>query len=132
MPDMPKAPSKIPILQLLAGLRGGAVVQEVQEELERIANAVRLVEKKGTLTISFTLRPAGQVPGALFFETEISSKVPKPKRGSDMFFADAVGGLHRSDPKQIDAFENMKPRIVGGANFDPSTGLILGENRPQA
>lgn len=123
---MPARPQPIPLLQLLANLRGGAIVQEVQEELERVNKAVTLLGKNGKVTVAFNIRPAGDVPGAVFFEAEISSKVPKPKRGADMFFSGMDGGFHRNDPRQME-FSDMKPRVVGGVAFDPKTGLILGQ-----
>jgi hypothetical protein len=123
----PLQPVALPLLQILANLDRGSIVQELQGELSKITKAVSLLEKAGKLTLVIDVAPVKNMPHGVFLQAEVSSKVPKPRRGADMLYTDATGGLHRSDPRQIDAFENMKPRIVGSGTVNVTTGEILTE-----
>lgn len=126
MSEENKAPKPIPLLQILANMAGGSIVHEMQDELARVTKAVSLLGKKGKVTLVIDVAPT-TVLGAISLAAELSSKVPKPKRGADLLYADMSGGLHRNDPRQMDAFSSMLPRVVGGGTVNTTTGEILDE-----
>lgn len=124
MPESP-VPQPLPLLQILANLRHGSIINEVQGELARVVKGVTLCGKAGKVTITLNINPVAQIPHAVFIAAEVGAKIPKPPRGADMLFADAQAGLHHNDPRQMDAFENMKPRLVGTSMVDTRSGEVL-------
>jgi hypothetical protein len=125
MADTPRKPNKLSVLQILAGLQSGSIINEVDGELTKLAKNVGLVGKAGKLTITLLVKPIANVPNGLYMGAEVAAKIPQPARSVDVLFSDKEGGLHTSDPRQMDAFEQLKPRALGGGNFDKDTGLIL-------
>jgi hypothetical protein len=119
-------PAPMPMLQVLANLRQGSIVHELQGDLTKVSKAVSLLGKGGKVTLVIEVSPVKNVPGAVYLSAQISSKIPKPARGADLLYTDATGGLHRNDPRQMDAFDElMKPRLVGSGTVNTATGEIL-------
>lgn len=132
MSDSPRKPARLSVLQILAGLQSGSIINEIDGELTKLSKNVGLVGKPGSITIKLTVKPIANVPNGLYMGAEVAAKIPQPARSVDVLFSDKEGGLHTSDPRQIDAFEQLKPRALGGGNFSRETGEILSDSAEQA
>ena len=90
----------VPFASVLQQIARGSAHSELSTELQRLARAVIDTEKKGTITLVLTVAPTKG--DALEVSTKITTKVPQEPSAS-IFFADEIGNLTRSDPRQIEA-----------------------------
>lgn len=125
MSDVPKKAVRLSVLQILAGLQSGSIVNEIDGELTKLAKNVGLVGKPGKITVTLTVKPIANVPNGLYMAADVASKIPQPARAVDVLFSDKEGGLHVSDPRQTDMFDQMKPRALGGGSFHRDTGEVI-------
>lgn len=88
-----------PITDTLRNIRFGELLEDATKEMNELTQRVSSTGRQGSLTIKLTLKPgkAGQIE----ILDEISSKLPKPERGSTIFFATPEGNLQREDPRQM-------------------------------
>lgn len=94
----------------LREMRRGASLTELSEELARLVEAVLATSKAGTLTYKLTISPCG-VGGdiTVSVEDDIVTKIPRPARGSSIFFAGKNHVLQREDPRQSELPLAVKP-----------------------
>ena len=84
---------------VLTQLRRGSAVVDASEGLAEMVKAVRETGKKGKLTITITVVPLNK-GDAVDLVDEVNVKLPKPNRGSSLFFSADDGTLLRNDPRQ--------------------------------
>lgn len=88
-------------IDFLTYQRSGTLLADIGEEVSVIAKAVRDTGKKGTLTIMFTIEPAGRsLGGQLKIEDKIVSRPPRPDVADTLMYVDGTGKLSRRDPRQ--------------------------------
>lgn len=88
-----------PFNQVLLEIRQGSLHAELSEQLQELVAAVSEHERPGSLTLKITVAPAGRRTQQYELADDVSVKLPKPERGSSLFFA-LEGNLSRSDPRQ--------------------------------
>lgn len=98
-----------PFLDLLREHRGGLTHDELSEALNRLVAAVMDERKAGDLTLKVTIKPQGD--GAVMVMDEVKLKLPKPTKGTSLFFVTPENNLIRQDPRQ----PNLPLREIGGA-----------------
>lgn len=75
--------------------RQGELSDELQQELARVLDAVRLTRKGGSLTLQIEFKPQGR---SLVVTDNIKVKIPEADRESAIYFDDGDGHLVRHDP----------------------------------
>jgi hypothetical protein len=74
---------------------------DIGEEVSELARAVRDTGKKGTLTVTFTISPAGRnTGGQIKIEDKVVTKLPKADVADTLMYVDSDGRLARRDPRQ--------------------------------
>jgi hypothetical protein len=88
-------------IEFLSYQRSGTLLADIGEEVSKLARAVRDTGKKGTLTITFTIEPAGRsLGGQIKIEDKIVAKPPRPDVADTLMYVDSNGKLSRRDPRQ--------------------------------
>lgn len=90
---------------VLAGMKRGEVLSDLDEELRKLVIAVQKANRPGALLLKITVSPNGENNGTPLFkiEEDITAKTPKQKRSTtSLFYGDEEGGLFRRDPKQME------------------------------
>lgn len=92
------------ILDTLREVRDGDLIAELTARMAELVEAVRATDRKGTLTVRFTLIPSKKgVPNMLFLEDDVKLVLPEPDRESTtVVFATDDNSLSRRDPRQPD------------------------------
>jgi hypothetical protein len=106
--SIPDAATQAPtqdFLAFLAGVNKGRTVTELGEMLQVLAAAVENTGKSGTLTLKFTMKPAGTNSDAVTVTDEVLLKAPRLKRPESIFFLDADHNLVRNHPNQNSLFD---------------------------
>lgn len=90
-------------IDTLKNLRGGAVLDEIGDELANLTRHVRETGRAGKLTITLTVSPVKKGQGDIVtIADEVRAKLPKLERPSTVLYTDETGGLSRKDPRQPD------------------------------
>ncbi len=87
-----------PFPDTLRQIRYGALQDELTEALNALVAECTKTNKTGELVLKIKLKPnpAGQVEVL----DDLTVKLPKPVRGTSIFFATPEGNLMRDDPRQ--------------------------------
>lgn len=88
-----------PFHDFLREHRGGVTHDELSDALQTLVAAVGEEGKGGTLTLTISIKPAGN-SDALEVTDRIVIKPPKQTRSASLFFVSPEGNLIREDPKQ--------------------------------
>lgn len=80
--------------ELLALHARGDVDREAGELVAEVAQAVALLQKKGSVTLTLSMEMAG---GRILVAAEVTSKQPKPAPEAEMYF-NGPAGLTKQDP----------------------------------
>lgn len=80
--------------------RDAGLHNEAGEELATLVAAVLDQQKKGSLTITFTVEPAKGDDRQVVISDDVKVKAPKPPTPASRFFSDPHGNLSRRDPRQ--------------------------------
>lgn len=90
-----------PFINTLADVRAGGVIDDLDDILADVVQAVRNTGKTGELTLKLTIKPASKGDiCTLFVDADIKTKLPRLDKGSTVFFADDDNSLTRRDPRQ--------------------------------
>lgn len=102
-PAAPKVDSvKGDALETIKGLSRGDVAFEATTKLQELAKAVRETGKGGSMAIVLKMVPKEDLgAGAMLIEAEITAKMPKPDKKSDVRFVTEDGMLVKDDPAQM-------------------------------
>jgi len=100
---MPK-PEDLNFLEFMQSFRRGELLAEANEQLEEMIAAVQNTGGKGELVLKlpFKRNDAGQIECL----PTVTSKKPRRKLGTGIYFATDEGRLTRRDPAQADMFED--------------------------
>ena len=89
-------------LEVIGEMRSGDVIPELDEALTELLQSVRDTGKKGNLTLTLTVNPAGRGKiETVLLEDEIKTKLPELPKGGTIFFATEENELRREDPRQM-------------------------------
>jgi hypothetical protein len=86
--------------RVLQDHRKGAVLTEASDALRACVDAVVRMGKPATLTLKLTVHPATRAGVAVVIEDDLTTKLPKTKQASSIFFSDDNHNLFREDPRQ--------------------------------
>lgn len=113
--------------ELLWEQHDGGLIDELDDALRELVNAVTTYGKSGTLTLEFTFQQQGRT---VVVSDTVKSKLPKPPKVQEVFFPDAEGMLHRSDPAQMSLDLRSVGTLPGDLRVvDMETGEIRGVAR---
>lgn len=95
----------------LAEIDEGSVLAQLDRKLVELANEVVVHGRKGTLTLSIEIAPAGKGGGqAIDLTAKVSEKLPKSNDPHKIFFVDPTGSaLVLNNPNQMQMFPKEKP-----------------------
>ena len=104
---MPTNPNNTPaaaeagnnFVAVLNQLHRGSAVADASDALAEVVRAVRENGKKGKLSLTITVVPLSK-GDAVDLVCEVTTKTPKPNKGSSLFFVADDGTLLRNDPRQ--------------------------------
>jgi len=85
-------------LDFVTSLDSGQVFNQLNDELERVVDAVDEYDGRGELTLKITLKKEGN---RIVAATKLDAKAPREPVADTLFFADGKGGLCREDPRQL-------------------------------
>lgn len=90
-----------PFTDTLRDLRGGVLMDELSEGLNKVVSAVRDTGKVGSLTLTIKVKPASKGNlDTMFLEDTLKIVAPENDKGATVFFATPEGNLQRNDPRQ--------------------------------
>lgn len=92
----------------LLALKNGAVMDNLSRQLRDVIQAVRMTEKKGSITLKLSVAPAVKGSGDIVV-IEASTRVskPEPELGKTIFYTTENGDLLQNDPNQMKMFEEI-------------------------
>lgn len=95
-------------LEFFQSFRRGALIQQADERLTELVEAIRETGGTGTLTIKlpFKVNKGGQIECTPVVE----AKAPRPSVGTGIYFASDDGRLTRRDPNQLDIEDEIERR----------------------
>jgi hypothetical protein len=103
----------------LAQIGHGDVLELANEKLASLVQAVAENEKKGSFTLTITVKPRGRDSGQVELDAEIHTKEPVRELAPSMFFIGDDGALLRDNPRQKKfAFADKPERVVPKAAND--------------
>lgn len=113
-----EGPGKLPFAAWFQDLRRGSAHADMTIALAELVEAVIENRKKGTISIVFTVEPAGN--DQVVVKDEIVSKPPKAELPTSIYFVDREMNLTRDDPsalpftelRQVPAPAATEPRKV--------------------
>jgi hypothetical protein len=87
-------------VEVLRLIRAGALVFELNQELEKVVAGVRETGKGGEVRLKVVIAPMKQGSVALNVHGEVSAKIPKPAQDVSIFFPTDRNTLVCNDPRQ--------------------------------
>lgn len=101
-------------LEFIQGFRRGELLEQGDQKLAELVEAIQQTGGSGSLTLKFNLKmnKAGQ------FETTPDLTIKKPQRsmGTGIYYATDDGRLTRRDPHQMDIEDEIERRRSMDAN----------------
>lgn len=104
-------------LDVLTHYRRGIALAAVNDKLTDVVKAVMATNKGGEVTVTIKINPSKSGDGELTLKATVKAKVPEGSIPDAIFYADKDGGLHRTDPAQMDAFAEQE-RTSGAVVLD--------------
>lgn len=97
------------ITDILRDIRKGRPVEEATQALADVVRAVDETGKDGSVTITLKVKAAKHGGPEKTIICDVKAKKPIAEIAPAIFFSDADGDLHRSDPNQEEmGFEDVK------------------------
>jgi hypothetical protein len=106
-----------PFAESLRDLRGGAVIEECERQLQELLVAVGTTGKKGTFTLKLTVSPTERSGGLLIVTDQINSAPPQEETNGTAVFLTPEGNWQRNNPKQ---------EVLPGIELAPARGVANG------
>ena len=94
---------------ILREYRRGKAAEQITAALNELVRAVDETHKPGVLTIKLTVKPEADGGNQKTLSIATDMKKPTPNIPDAVFFSDAEGGLHRTDPNQAEMFSEVTP-----------------------
>lgn len=91
-----------PFFETLRDVRGGAVLDELAEQMQQLVHAVQVCNASGTLTLTLEVKPMKGSTEAVVVSDTIKAKAPQIKSSGTVMFPTPEGNLSRQHPRQID------------------------------
>ena len=90
------------VIETLEELRNGAALEELDQALRKVVDAVRTTGKMGKVSLTLHIKAAqmGERVATVIIEDRVQIALPEPERGDTFLFATPGGGLSRRDPRQ--------------------------------
>jgi len=88
-----------PFASWLSEQRGGMLQGELGDALNQVVEAVQEVNKEGKLTLTLTIKPAGE--GMVAVVDKVALSLPTPDKRPTMWFVDMLHNLTRQNPNQM-------------------------------
>jgi hypothetical protein len=105
------------ITDVLRDIRKGRAVDQATKLLAEVVRAVDETHKPGEVTIKIKVKPDKDGGAGKTLSVEVKAKRPETDLPDAVFFSDAGGDLHRSDPSQTEMqLEDASARGRSGAN----------------
>lgn len=98
--DIQKAAITSQAVSTLCRLDGGDSIAGLDDDMRELTAACLTLGKKGKITITIDVEPAGV--GRLAWALKCSAKIPKPDSKKQVLFATATGQVLARDPAQPD------------------------------
>lgn len=95
-----------PITDVLREVRGGRAVALASRLLSEVVTAVDETGKTGSVTITIKVKPEKGGGSQKTIGVEVKVKRPEHDVPESIFFSDADGDLHRTDPQQSEMFSD--------------------------
>lgn len=113
--DTDNSPPSNHFVTTLSALRKGRALAEASDELTHCVQQVKLLGRKGTVTLTLTIEPDSSTDDCRVKVTDVLNvKMPQPDRKATILFADELGLLTRNHPKQ----EELGPVVVAAERND--------------
>lgn len=109
---------------ILRFYRRGAAERKVQEELTALLSAIEATKKGGEITITLKIKPSKAGENETDIDIEVKAKLPKVPLPTATFFLEG-GKLSRTNPRQMDAFDNEERD--GAVSLDKARSGLTGE-----
>lgn len=106
-------------------IENGKAAEECSAEINRVINAVRENNKKGTITLTLTVEPGGD--GRYHLTHDVKTKLPPKMKYSTMVWGTPEGNLQKSDPAQCDIFVQDVSQPARGVVVD-TTAQVAAKN----
>lgn len=119
MVDTKADPSPGSFAAMLASIRPKTDL-ELADKLAKLIEEVKATGKKGTLSVSFEVKPVDGGGQAVIVNDAIRVKAPERNREGSMAFIGEGNRLQRTDPSAMPLFDDD----IREANVDLSTGEI--------
>lgn len=98
------------ITDILRDIRKGRVVDQASRLMAEVVRAVDVTGKPGKVTIELTIKPEKGGGTQKTITAKVTSKRPEGEIPEAVFFSDAEGDLHRTDPQQSEMFHEAGSR----------------------
>jgi len=102
-----------PITDVLRDIRKGRAVEQATRLLAEVVRAVDETGKAGSVTLTLTVKPEKGGGSQKTIMCAVKHKKPEVDIPEAVFFSDADGDLHRSDPQQSEMFTEAKAPTRG-------------------
>lgn len=110
MSDDSKTGSTSAAMAMLADLRRGTMLAELDERLSDLVEAVRGTGKPGRVVLELRIKPASKGAGnVLMIEDSLRVVAPVHDRETTVMFADKENRLSRKDPDQLTLDDLREP-----------------------
>jgi hypothetical protein len=88
-----------PFATWLSEQRNGVLSSELADALNMVVGAVQEVNKEGKLTLTLTIKPAGD--GMVAVQDKVALALPIPDKRPSMWFVDGDHNLSKQNPNQM-------------------------------
>ncbi|MGB3414057.1 MAG: hypothetical protein WBA28_05015 [Microbacteriaceae bacterium] len=99
-----KKPERESFAAVLASIRPKTDI-ELAENLAKLIEEVRATGKKGTLSVTFEVKPVDGGGGAVIVNDKIGLKLPERNRDGSMAYIGEGNKLQRTDPSAMPLFD---------------------------
>ena len=86
----------------LRDLRGGEVIEQLDEQLQQLVQAVQSTDAGGQLTVTIAITPTKGVADAVTVKDTVKLKKPEIKSSGTLMFPTPEGNLSRKNTRQDD------------------------------
>ncbi|GAB3283029.1 hypothetical protein GCM10027347_59710 [Larkinella harenae] len=100
------------ILQLLAGLNQGLVVEKATNELKKLTKECDRTNRSGELKIVIKLKPNAN-SNMVGISAKVKATLPDPEPFESGLFADVDGNLSKEDPNDLFSKGDAKVTSIG-------------------
>lgn len=111
-------------INLIQEQRGGLLEEELDAEIKRMVQLLRVRGGVGKISLTFTIKEVVEYDGCASVLDDIKVTHPKSKKKAELRFYDKDGGLISDMPEQVPLFAESKPSEHTPSNLKPSTSNI--------